>query len=372
MFDLLLKETEASAYLHNSYLQSPFWAEFKGRYGWKSVQFKIESLYNGEAKTFFLTVLLRRIKFFGLLAYLPMAPCLPFEETVGVKETAFLQGEFLSTLSVQLKKLLPKDVFLLRFDPPWGTEADNAGGKCKTKTDLPLKPASKKIIKSFYDVQPPDTVILNLTLTEEELEAGFKPKWRYNIRLAEKKGIKVKLFQNDNVGENEIDIFYSLYEETAKRDGIAIHGKEYYKTFFETAKKYDEVLASLFIAEYREEPLAAIITVFYKTEAVYLYGASSNKHRNLMPAYLLQRHAIGEAKKSGCKTYDFYGIPPFDDPSHPMYGLYRFKTGFGGKIVHRVGSLDFPCKIFRYKTYSAAEKLRTLWFKKLKKIFKRK
>ncbi|MGL4987163.1 MAG: lipid II:glycine glycyltransferase FemX, partial [Treponemataceae bacterium] len=105
-------------------------------------------------------------------------------------------------------------------------------------------------------------------------------------------------------------------------------------------------------------------------EAVYLYGASSNEKRNLMPAYLLQWVAIKDAKESGCIQYDFYGIPPTDDINHPMHGLYRFKTGFGGRIVHRVGSFDIPFSIF-YLPFRLAESLRSFWFKKIKKIFAR-
>ena len=113
-----------------------------------------------------------------------------------------------------------------------------------------------------------------------------------------------------------------------------------------------------------EEPLGAIITMFYKDEATYLYGASSNEHRNLMSTYLLQWQAIKDAKEYGCKVYDFYGIPPTDEPSYPMVGLYRFKTGFGGKIVHRIGSIDvFRSKIL-YKLYSWLEKLRSVYYKK--------
>ena len=118
-----------------------------------------------------------------------------------------------------------------------------------------------------------------------------------------------------------------------------------------------------------EEPLGAIITMFYKDEATYLHEASSNEHRNLISTYLLQWQAIKDAKEYGCKVYDFYGIPPTDEPSYPIAGLYRFKTGFGGKIVHRMGSIDvFRSKIL-YKLYSWLEKLRSVYYKKYKKRF---
>jgi len=107
--------------------------------------------------------------------------------------------------------------------------------------------------------------------------------------------------------------------------------------------------------------------LFCDNEGVYLYGASSNEHRNLMPAYSLQWKAILDAKDRGCTTWDFYGIPPNEDPSHPMFGLYRFKTGFGGTIIHRIGSVDVPLRPIMYTCYRIAEKVRYFWYKKLKK-----
>lgn len=375
MFEISLRKTEKRNNLDYSYLQSCFWAEFKSKNGWTPEYFEAVYYKDKKHQSFFITVLLRRIKFFGILAYIPMAPAVLTCQDSLKQETALYRAELLMELSIQLIKKLPQDVFAVRFDPPWGTEIDNACGKNTAAeiqlANFPIKPCSKKIIKPANDIQPPDTVILDLTLTEEELSAQFKQKWRYNIKLSEKKGVAVQSFYGQDITDKQIELFYSLYTETAKRDGIAVHSKNYYRSFFETAKNHKEVCAGIHIAEYQNAPLAAIITIFYGDEAVYLYGSSSNKNRNLMPAYLLQWKAITGAKKHGCKSYDFYGIPPFDNPKHPMYGLYRFKTGFGGKIVHRVGSLDFPCRTVNYKLYSAAEKLRNLWFKKLKKIFRR-
>jgi lipid II:glycine glycyltransferase (peptidoglycan interpeptide bridge formation enzyme) len=109
--------------------------------------------------------------------------------------------------------------------------------------------------------------------------------------------------------------------------------------------------------------------IFYEKEAVYLYGASGNEKRNLMPSYLLQWNAIRDAKNSGCGFYDFYGCPPSDDKNHPMHGLFLFKTGFGGKLVHRPGSFDVILKRRTYFLYRCAEKIRSVYFKKIKKIF---
>ena len=162
-----------------------------------------------------------------------------------------------------------------------------------------------------------------------------------------------------------------MYETTARRDGIAVHEKSYYKKLLEQSgdtQNEHTPRVTLYIAEYNGEPLAAIITVFLQREAIYLYGASSNSHRNLMPAYLLQWIAVCDAKTYGSAVYDFYGIPPNDNENHPMHGLYRFKTGFGGKIIHRPGSIDVPLSPF-YILYIAAERIRAFWFKKIKKLF---
>ena len=100
------------------------------------------------------------------------------------------------------------------------------------------------------------------------------------------------------------------------------------------------------------------MTLFRGREAVYLYGASSDLKRNLMASYVLQLKAIEDAKAYGCINYDLFGIPPNDDPSHPMAGLYRFKTGFGGTIIHRAGSWDYPCRPLIYKAFRMAESSR--------------
>ena len=115
---------------------------------------------------------------------------------------------------------------------------------------------------------------------------------------------------------------------------------------------------TLYLAEHEGDVLAGIVTLFRGKEAVYLYGASSDRKRNLMAPYALQLKAMEDAKAYGCSEYDLFGIPPNEDPSHPMAGLYRFKTGFGGRIIHRPGSLDYPCRPLIYHLFRAAETLR--------------
>jgi hypothetical protein len=188
----------------------------------------------------------------------------------------------------------------------------------------------------------------------------MKPKWRYNIGLAEKRGVLVR-----RADEEGLDVFYALLRETAKRDGISIHGKEYYETLFAHCRDYSPgsqgrgaLEVRLYLAEHQGEVLAAVILLFRETQGVYLYGASSDHKRNLMAPYALQWRALRDAKAAGCLQYDLFGIPPNEDPGHPMAGLYRFKTGFGGRIIHRPGSWDYTYRPLAKRLFTTAEALR--------------
>ena len=354
------------------FLQSRFWAEFKKAQGWTYRQYEVHS---PGTRSFLLTVLLRQLPPFGLLAYIPMGPAISIANDACIPAIAEKRKLFLANLAEKLVPLLPSDVFLIRFDPPWECAMRRDNPQAFSRQDFPFihctagkTPCSLR--KAASDIQPPDTVLLDLQQPLDVLLTNCKPKWRYNIRLAEKKGVAVRCFSGSQA-ESALPIFYQLYRETAARDGIAIHTEAYYRSLCQlaadTAFSAEGILISIYVAYFEEKPLAAIITLFSSSGAVYLYGASSNERRNLMPAYLLQWQAIQDAQKYGCPSYDFYGIPPTDDPNHPMYGLYRFKTGFGGALIHRVGTLDIPVRGFRYWLYSYAERLRLFWFKTVKK-----
>lgn len=347
----------------DSFLQTPFWAGFKSRHGWKALRLKVSTVYKNKTEETELSVLIRTFARFFSLAYIPLAPV--FDRNFWTYSAYF---DFLVELTEQLKSFLPKKTIYVRFDPPLAFSDDF------TKDDLTrIILQCRKLKKPLSDIQPPDTVLLDLTQTEDEILNAMKSKWRYNIRLAEKKDVKIKRITADDAEfENGMTVFYDLYKTTSERDGIALHSKSYYSDLFRCSQETAGApQISLYTAEHEGTPLAAIITLFAQNQAVYLYGASSNEKRNLMPAYLLQWTALCDAKKYGCKTYDFYGIPPTDDESHPMHGLYRFKTGFGGKIEHRIGSIDVPLSPL-YFPYSMAEKLRLIWFKKLKKLLRKK
>lgn len=323
-------QEKGSSCTYKSFLQSALWLSFKSSFGWKAFTF----LFKDEP----LNVLVRRFRGGFSLAYLPYAPSEKYRNDMG-------------EISLFLKKKLPSNSVFIRYDLPWHTESEGF---------WPDAPCGFR--KAPADIQPPSTVLLDISLSEEELLKNMKPKTRYNIRLADKKGVVVS-----GCGVEKLSVWYGLYEETAARDKISIHGFDYYKKLFELADREKEADLRLYLASAEGDVIAGIIVLFYGKEAVYLYGASCGRKRETMPAYALQWRAIRDAKKAGCSEYDFFGISPSEDPSHPMYGLYRFKTGFGGKIVHRPGCWDFPCRPFLYMLYCKAESLRRFYYKKLKK-----
>lgn len=331
-----------------SFMQSGFWGRFKWQTGWKAYSCAIGAALGGGGGEI---LALARPLFAGYsFAYVPHGPAEPRD---GADPGAYLQ-----TLAAAISAEIGGRLLFLRFDLAW--DRDGAAGKTLAAT---LGRPSCRLRRGSA-VQVPDTVILDLEKPEEALLAAMKPKWRYNIRLAEKKGVEVT-----REGAEALDHFYALYLETARRDGIAIHPLSYYRQLFE-APRDDSTDLSVWVARYDGKPIAAIITLFHGGRATYLYGASSGEHRNLMPAYALQWKAIEAAKAAGCADYDFFGIPPDDSPDHPMAGLYLFKTGFGGDIVHRVGSIDYPVAPLVYGLFRFAEKARLLWFKKIKKMLK--
>ena len=308
----------------DSFLQSAMWGRFKARFEWEARAFVVDWIDGGARP---LLTLSRRIAPGITMTYIPWGPELPAEGPSSPNAA--------TELARALRPFFPHAAFI-RFDPPWFTE-DGAP---------PELPAPFK--RAAADIQPPDTVLVDLTPPPEDILAAMKPKWRYNTGLAEKRGVAVT-----QRGEQGIDIFYHLLAETAQRDGIAIHRVEYYKALFEECRDL-----RLYTAEHEGDVLAAIVTLFRGKQATYLYGASANVKRNLMAPYALQWKAMQDAREYGCTVYDLFGIPPNEDPDHPMAGLYRFKTGFGGRIIHRPGSWDYPCKPALYALFRGAERLR--------------
>jgi lipid II:glycine glycyltransferase (peptidoglycan interpeptide bridge formation enzyme) len=346
----------------DSFLQTNFWGELKGEFGWRRHCFAFTGKGDdGRSCSGRILVLERRL-FRGLsFAYLPHGPLfdpgVPTEAEGTPASSPDRRTEFLVLLSRALRTKLPRGCIFIRYDLPWYTVGE--GG---------ARPGlSRPLVQASMDVQPPDTVLLDISRGEDEILAGMKPKTRYNIKLSEKKGVEIRLSD-----ERDLDSWYELYRETSKRDRIALHGKDYYLRLFTLAREYGKGAPEvrLYMASVDGRDIAGIVTLFTGKTAVYLYGASSNAERNRMPAYGLQWRAILDAKAAGCSSYDFFGIPPNDDPNHPMHGLYRFKTGFGGSIVHRAGCWDYPLRAIPYAAYRMAEASRRFYFKTLVKKLK--
>ncbi len=388
------RETGASSGC--SFLQTSFWARFKSFAGWKP-----HFLSVGMGKTRFpLVVLQRSIGRVFTFAYVPDGPA------VDVPEPS--RSALLAELGSSLRSVLGANCLFVRFDPPWtvGDAAEGNGIPGESRGDGPASQSAipvgtgrpgfaPPLRKAVADVQPPDTVLLDLRSPGEELLARMKPKWRYNIRLAAKRGITVSSVRADADGQaidSAVAGFHALYRATAERDRIAIHPESYYRRLVACAR--EELLQAsrpggeasapgqaadsrgvpdlrFWFAHSGTDTIAGIVTLFMGGRAVYLYGASADRHRELMPAYALQWEAIRAAREAGCGTYDFYGIPPTQDPGHPMAGLYRFKTGFGGTVVHRAGSWDYVYRPLPASLFSCIESARAFWYKRVRKLGKR-
>ena len=200
---------------------------------------------------------------------------------------------------------------------------------------------------SSDQVQFKNTVLLDLNPPEDELLARMKQKTRYNIRLAEKKGVGLRVGIQD-----DLSMLYRMYAETSVRDGFVIRDEGYYQTVWNLFMNSSEPTCEPIIAEVEGEPVAAIMVFYFAGRAYYVYGMSRDAHREKMPAYLLQWEAMKRAKAKGCTAYDLWGAPDVFDESDSMWGVYRFKEGLGGKVVRTLGAWDFAPSPLWYKMYS--------------------
>jgi peptidoglycan pentaglycine glycine transferase (the first glycine) len=173
----------------------------------------------------------------------------------------------------------------------------------------------------------------------------MKQKTRYNVRLAERKGVRVR-----TGNANDLPLLYHLYAETSIRDGFVIRSEEYYYNTWQTFLQAG--LAEALIAEVEGEPVAAIVIFTFAGKAWYVYGMSNEAHREKMPNYLLQWHAIQHAQSRGCSSYDLWGAPDEFNETDPLWKVYRFKDGLGGRIVRHVGAWDLPTRPAIYKLYT--------------------
>jgi len=206
-------------------------------------------------------------------------------------------------------------------------------------------------------IQFKNTVLVDLNPTEEELLARMKQKTRYNIRLAEKKGVTLRVGTLEDLSS-----LYKMYAETSLRDGFVIRDEGYYQTVWELFMSSEQSkivnhkssmpFTEPLIAEVSGEPVAAIFVFYFASRAYYVYGMSRDAHREKMPTYLLQWEAMKRAKAKRCVVYDLWGAPDVFNESDSMWGVYRFKEGLGGKVVRTLGAWDFAPSPLWYKMYS--------------------
>jgi len=274
----------------------------------------------------------------------------------------FIKSKVVDFLFSEIKKIAKEEkAMFLKVDPPVFPLLKGARGIFKT------------FKKSSSEIQPKNTLILDLTKSEEELLKEMKPKTRYNIRLAERKGVKIINTKYQIPNTKYFSNFWELVEETSKRDKFASHNKDYYWKMLESCcgreRKFSFPLtAKLYLAEYKNTTIAANVVLSFGDFCVYLHGASSNEHRNVMAPYLLQWRQLLDAKKTGCKAYDFWGIEESQKSvkskvckvKSDWSGITRFKKGFGGEERNYIGAYDLVFNWKKYYLYKLFRKIRSL------------
>jgi len=285
-------------------LQTAEWGQLKSAFGWDA-----QRLLSGQ---FGVQILFRKLPLGFTLAYIPR-PLAGFEQLFPEIDALCRQNR-----AVFLK--IEPDVW---EDQPLTLQAGQFG-----------------LTQSPHNIQPPRTVIISLAGTEDQVLARMKQKCRYNVRLAEKKDITVRTW-------DDLDGFYRLMQVTGGRDGFRVHSAEYYRKAYHLF--HSQGTAELLLAEYEGRPLAALMIFAAANRSWYLYGASNDEERNRMPTYLLQWRAIQWARQRGCTEYDLWGVPDapqevlesqFETRHHGLWGVYRFKRGFGGQVRRLRQALD--------------------------------
>ncbi len=339
---------------HDNLLQSPYWAALKQRFGNSASAFTLSS----DTYPIISAVSGKRLDHLPLLLLFRDVPG-PIGAAIGyvphgpdIELTPDIRQPFLEWLAAELRERIPSGCLFLRFDLPFGVETP------EDREDALAAPFRRAVV----DIQVPDTVVIDLTLPEDEILSRMKSKTRYNVRLSGRKGVMVRM-----AGVEELDLWYDMAKETAVRDRITLHSRDYFEALFQEAEAREDTGMKLLIAEESGVALAAIIISIFGRRCIYNFGASRTAGRNLMPTFALQWKAIQYAKAAGCTSYDLLGIPPTDDPEHPLAGLYRVKTGYGGEIVHRAGCWDYPIKPAAYRLFRTAEAVRNTYFKTIRK-----
>ncbi|MFB6319979.1 lipid II:glycine glycyltransferase FemX [Saccharicrinis sp. FJH54] len=345
--------------------QTSFWADVKYRQGFKPYAFKYSATRdilhpgsdNRKKVQDDILVLIKYINREQCIAYIPYGP---------KDEPDFENhGVFLEELSEALRAYLPKNCIVIRYDLPWENQWAEDNDNFDRNGEWLGPPSFRNqefrinyntnnwnLVKSYSDMLPSNTIFLNLKKSADDLMQNMKSKTRYNIRLSQRKGVEVRSY-----GLEKLDSWYELYKETAIRNHITIHNRDYFYSVLRSRNLSADpnVEPRLIMADYNGEFLAAMFLILSRKRGTYLYGASSGKCRNLMASYAVQWEAIRLAQEAGCTEYDMFGVAPNRYTAHPLHGLYRFKSGFGGYMYHRMGCWDYPLNQKEYITFRAQE-----------------
>ncbi|MFQ6101068.1 MAG: lipid II:glycine glycyltransferase FemX [Anaerolineae bacterium] len=309
-------------------LQTWEWGAFKLRYGWRPTRYLwLEP--EGERPCAAASVLTRRLGHWpSAVMYVPKGPALNYGHII-------LLEHILGRLEDVARH---ERALFVKIDPDvW---VDTAEGKVVVETlhRRGWRPSREQI-------QFRNTTLIDLSRSPDELLVAMKPKWRYNVRLAARKGVTVRQGRL-----TDLPLLYQMYAETAARDGFVIRPEVYYRDVWGSFIKAG--LAQPLIAEVEGEPVAMVVIFHFAGRAWYMYGASRAAHREKMPNHLLQWEAMRWARQQGCVIYDMWGAPDVLDESDPLWGVHRFKQGFGGELVRHIGAWDFPVSQFGYRLYT--------------------
>jgi peptidoglycan pentaglycine glycine transferase (the first glycine) len=309
-------------------LQTWAWGELKARFGWHA-----QRVAAGPACA---QLLCRRLPGgLGTIAYVPKGPPADFRDEAALRvllEAIRSVAQWQRALCLKIEPNLEDDPAL--------------AGRLRAMGFRP----------SPQEIQPRRTLVVDLDAEPGALLEQMKQKTRYNIRLAARKGVTVRVGD-----EADLPQFYRLMELTAERDRFGIHSRAYYEAAHHLFVPSGR--GCLLLAEHEGQLLAGLVAFAFGDTACYMYGASSDEKRNLMATYLLQWEAILWAREQGCRIYDLWGVPDeeeetleagFETRSDGLWGVYRFKRGFGGRLVRTIGAWDLVYAPLRYRLYTLA------------------
>jgi peptidoglycan pentaglycine glycine transferase (the first glycine) len=295
----------------SGFMQSSAWAAFKRAEGYRTVRlglFDCGKLVGGASLIFYPSPAAQG---FWIC---PEGPVLPWDDA-----PAALRG----------LRLLLTNVEAL---------AENHGG-IGLRIEPHLAPPRPSLLRNWsrapVDLNPVHSLVVDLTLPDETLLAQMHPKGRYNLGLSTRHGVTV----SRSTSMSDMRRFHALFVETAERGDFFA---EPYGFFLNLgAALFPVGQAELFFAEWQGETLAALLVVYFGRRATYLFGGSSARHRNVMPAYAAHWAAIRASQSRGCSEYDLYGYDPFGQPDHLYAGFSRFKKQLGGFRRDTIGAYDY-------------------------------